>query len=100
MAATVVATILSAIAAIMLGVNHSQVWAVIFWGLSLAGCIATWLAYRRYSSIRQVRWRAELSRSEQELGSIFEQSRPDVPDPDSLTTAPDATTGTSGGNPP
>ncbi len=75
MASIVVATILSAIAAIVLGANHYQVWAVIFWGLSMVGCIVAWVVYRRYSNLRAVRWREELQKSEREMGDMFEQLR-------------------------
>lgn len=98
MASIVMATILSAIAAIMLGVNHSQAWALLFWGLSIVGCIAAWVVYRRYSSLRAVRWRAELSKNERELGDMFEQVRAtdtadDVPPAHAAPTA-----GTKGPN--
>lgn len=98
MASTVVAAILSAIAAIVLGVNRSQVWAVIFWGLAIAGCVVAWVAYRRYSNLRAVRWRQELSGGERALGDIFEQSCPLDAQADAPPTTPGPTTGTLDAN--
>lgn len=96
MAATVAAAILSAVAAIVLGVNRSQVWAVIFWGLAIAGCVVAWVAYRRYSNLRSMRWRQELSRGERELGDIFEQPGPRDAPADVPTATPGPTTSAPG----
>ena len=72
LAAAVVLSILSAFAAISLGLNGLQVWAIIVWAIALASAGAAFFAYRRYSGIRAQRWQEELRQSERTLSEMLD----------------------------
>lgn len=74
LAVAVVVSILSAILAIALGLNHSELVAVLFLVVAVAAAAFAWVAYRRYSALRAQRWQEELSGTERQLGEMWEQA--------------------------
>ncbi|HEX8218458.1 MAG TPA: hypothetical protein VF914_04495 [Chloroflexia bacterium] len=73
LATAVVLSILSAFAAISLGLNGLQVWAIIVWAVALASAGAAFFAYRRYSGMRAQRWQEELRQSERTLSEMLDR---------------------------
>ena len=72
LATTVAVSILAAFAAMSLGLNGLQLWAIIVWAVALASAGAAFLAYRRYSGIRAQRWQEELRQSEHRISELLE----------------------------
>ena len=72
LATTVAVSILAAFAAMSLGLNGLQLWAIIVWAVALASAGAAFLAYKRYSSIRARRWQEELRQSEHRISELLE----------------------------
>lgn len=73
LATAVVVSILAAFAAMALGLNGLQLWAIIVWVVALASAGAAFLAYRRYSGIRAQRWQEELRQSEHRISELLDQ---------------------------
>jgi hypothetical protein len=73
LATAVVVSILSAFAAMSLGLNGLQLWAIIVWALALASAGAAFFAYRRYSGIRARRWQEELRQSEHRITEMLDR---------------------------
>ncbi|HVG00145.1 MAG TPA: hypothetical protein VND68_09930 [Chloroflexia bacterium] len=73
LATAVVLSILSAFAAISLGLNGLQLWAIIVWAVALASAGAAFFAYRRYSGMRAQRWHEELRQSERTLSEMLDR---------------------------
>ncbi|MDQ3705102.1 MAG: hypothetical protein M3437_07745 [Chloroflexota bacterium] len=73
LATTVVVSILAAFAAMSLGLNGLQLWAIIVWLVALASAVAAFLAYRRYSGIRAQRWQEELRQSERRITELLDR---------------------------
>ncbi len=91
MLATAVAiSILSAFAAMSLGLNGLQLWAIIVWIVAIASAVAAFFAYRRYSGIRASRWQEELRQSERRISELLD---PDETGPS--TTPPGGPTNTN-----
>jgi hypothetical protein len=65
-------------ASIMLGLRHSQGAAALFLVLAVIGCIVTWLSYKRYTMLRNARWRTELAKSENELHQMLNHTRMNI----------------------
>lgn len=76
LATAVVLSILSAFAAISLGLNGLQLWAIIVWAVALASAGAAFFAYRRYSGMRSQRWQEELRQSERTLSEMLDRDDP------------------------
>ena len=74
LAVAVVVSILSAILAMALGLNHSEVVAVVFLGVAIAAAAFAWVMYGRYSALRAQRWQEELSGTERQLGEMWEHA--------------------------
>jgi membrane protein implicated in regulation of membrane protease activity len=72
LATAVVVSILSAFAAMSLGLNGLQLWAIIAWAVAIASAGAAFFAYRRYSGIRAQRWQEELQQSERLVGEMLD----------------------------
>lgn len=68
------AGIVSAFLAISLGLNQLQGLAVVFLLVAVAAAVVAWLTYRRYSSLRQSRWDAELASAAQIFSGEEEKS--------------------------
>ncbi|HEX8600870.1 MAG TPA: hypothetical protein VF952_20410 [Chloroflexia bacterium] len=73
LATAVVVSILAAFAAMALGLNGLQLWAIIVWVVALASAGAAFLAYRRYSGIRAQRWQEELRQSEHRISELLDR---------------------------
>ncbi|HVF99484.1 MAG TPA: hypothetical protein VND68_06575 [Chloroflexia bacterium] len=73
LATAVVLSILSAFAAISLGLNGLQLWAIIVWAVALASAGAAFFTYRRYSGMRSQRWQEELRQSERTLSEMLDR---------------------------
>ena len=71
LATAVVVSILSAFAAMSLGLNGLQLWAIIVWAVAIASAGAAFFAYRRYSGIRAQRWQEELRQSEHLISEML-----------------------------
>jgi hypothetical protein len=71
LATAVVVSILSAFAAMSLGLNGLQLWAIIVWAVAIASAGAALFAYRRYSGIRSQRWQEELRQSEHRISEML-----------------------------
>jgi hypothetical protein len=68
----------AAAASIMLGMRQAQLPAALFLALAIAGLWVTWMAYRRYVTLRNARWRRELSSTENELHQVLNHKRMDI----------------------
>jgi hypothetical protein len=66
-------SIVAAIIAISLGLNHNQGVALFFLLLAIMGSILTWNAYQRYKALRGARWKSELAQTESELNRVFKE---------------------------
>jgi hypothetical protein len=72
LATTVAVSILAAFAAMSLGLNGQQLWAIIVWVVAIACAGAAFFAYRRYSGIRAQRWQEELRQSEHRMSELLD----------------------------
>ena len=52
--------------------------ALLFLLFALAGCAVTMVAYRRYDSLRRVRWKTELKTGEDALNQVLNHARMNV----------------------
>src|SRR5207237_7091139 len=68
----------AAAASIMLGLRHSQGAAVLFLVLAVVGCAITWVSYKRYTALRNARWRSELAKTENELHQVLNHTRMNI----------------------
>ena len=59
------------IIALVLALRGEQVLASIVLTLALISLAATWLTYRRYQSLRDVRWNQEMAGTEAELAQLL-----------------------------
>ncbi len=59
------------IIALVLAFRGDQVPASITLTLALISLAVTWLSYRRYQSLRDVRWRQEIASTESELAQLL-----------------------------
>jgi hypothetical protein len=66
-------SIVAAIIAISLGLNHNQGIALFFLLLAVMGSIITWNAYQRYRELRGERWKRELAETESELNRVLKE---------------------------
>ncbi len=73
LATAVAVSIMSAFAAMALGLNGLQLWAIIVWAVAIASAVAAFLAYRRYSGIRAQRWQEELRQSEHRISELLDR---------------------------
>ncbi len=71
LATAVAVSILAAFAAMSLGLNGLQLWAIIVWVVAIASAAAAFFAYRRYSGIRAQRWQEELRQSEHRISELM-----------------------------
>ncbi len=73
LATAVAVSILSAFAAMSLGLNGLQLWAIIVLLVAIASAGAAFFAYRRYSGIRAQRWQEELRQSEHRISELLDR---------------------------
>ncbi len=73
LATAVAVSILAAFAAMSLGLNGLQLWAIIVWVVAIASAAAAFFAYRRYSGIRAQRWQEELRQSEHRISELLDR---------------------------
>lgn len=73
MATAVAVSMLAAIAAMALGLNGQQLWAIIAWAVAVVAAVVAFVVYRRYSSLRAVRWQEELRESERRVADMLDQ---------------------------
>ena len=73
LATAVAVSILSAFAAMALGLNGLQLWAIIVWVVAIASAVAAFFAYRRYSGLRAQRWHEELRQSERRISELLDR---------------------------
>ncbi len=71
LATAVAVSILAAFAAMSLGLNGLQLWAIIVWVVAIASAAAAFFAYRRFSGIRAQRWQEELRQSEHRISELL-----------------------------
>ena len=64
-------TLALALIALILAVRGDQVPASVTLTLALISLAVTWISYRRYQSIRDVRWRQEMANTEAELSQLL-----------------------------
>lgn len=85
----VAVSILSAFAAMSLGLNGLQLWAIIVWAVAIISAVAAFFAYRRYSGIRAQRWQEELRQSEERISELLgrEETGPSATPPGGSTNA-------------
>lgn len=72
MATAVGVSMLAAIAAMALGLNGQQLWAIILWAVAIVAAVVAFIVYRRYSSLRAVRWQEELRESERRAAEMLD----------------------------
>ena len=68
-------SIFAAAAAMILRMRSLTLPALLFLLMAIAGCVLTLVAYKRYTMLRQVRWRNELKASEDELNQMLNHAR-------------------------
>src|SRR5947207_11914349 len=68
----------AAAASIMLGLRNSQGAAALFLVLAVIGCVVTWVSYKRYTMLRNARWRSELAKTENELHQVLNHTRMNI----------------------
>jgi len=64
-------TVALALIALILAIRGDQIPASITLTLALVSLAVTWLSYRRYQSLRDLRWKDEMSGTEAELAQLL-----------------------------